>query len=179
MHQALKVTLGEGVARPLSQTSQHGPCGAPPLAHKQSSLSWEGISNRTEGAWGWGEKELSFTSLLKGVFCMAGWSLALTVALGLLWKACALTWGCYAFSFTATSLDASVSWRRERALFREVIILDRVAFSPAYGCVLLLNLWGNLQPGLHFWISSCFLVACFEARMTSVFAWGTLKSLWN
>ena len=176
--------------RLLIQTSQFGPRSVPLLAPKQSSLGWEGIPNMTERAWEQGKGhwasphcEKVFSSL-PFVFCPetlclhGGLVFGLDVVVGSLWEVSVLPWGCCPFSFIVTSLDASPSPWRERALSRDVMVLGREACRPAHRCSLLLNLWSNLQLGIHFWLFGCFLGGLLWDK-DNFCAWDTLKSLWN
>lgn len=51
MDGTLKVTVGEGVTQLPTQTSQFCPCSALLLAHGQSSLGEEEISNMARQVW--------------------------------------------------------------------------------------------------------------------------------
>lgn len=166
----------------------------PLLAHRKSSLGWEGILQQSKcgnggGEGGWRslasphyEKVLSS---LPFIFCPEPLSLQGELVFGLDHCCWAVVGSFFAAvrmrSCVATSLGTSLSPWRDKALSWDVIImsmLDGHAFSPGHGFSSPLNLGGNLQLGTHFWLSSCFLSSLFRDK-DNFYAWGTVKSLWN
>lgn len=180
MAQSLKVTLVAGMTEVLIQISSFVHAVTYCWLTSKVPLVETGFPDMSERAWEWGKGhwvsfhcEKVFVSITF-LFCPETMCLQGGLSFGtcLLLGYCGMFWLCCEEAVGFLSLLLVwiflCSLWREKALSRDVIILDRDAFSPVRGCSLFLNFW---NPFLF----SCWLGALLWDE-NNFYAWGTLKS---